>query len=225
MKKHIAILVAAMLMLSCFSGCQSSGTENTDPAFLVDQVTTTGAPTTEATETTAPTETTAAVESGLLPVGEGGRAFFFASGTGAWRTELTLHADGSFAGQFTDTNMGENTEDHPEGTVYISDFLGAFRNITQLNDHTYSMTLWYVQTLELPGEEWIQNGVRYVASEPYGIAEGTEFILYLPETPLAGLSQDFLTWWPYRFEDEARTALGCYGLENKKDGYGFFSED
>ena len=43
--------------------------------------------------------------------------YIFTSGVGAWETELTLYADGTFTGQFHDSNMGETGYGYPNGTV------------------------------------------------------------------------------------------------------------
>ena len=48
--------------------------------------------------------------------------FYFSSGAGAWRTELFLQDDGSFNGQYSDSDMGSMGEEYPNGTVYICEF-------------------------------------------------------------------------------------------------------
>ena len=52
--------------------------------------------------------------------------FTFASGAGAWLTELMLEQDGSFAGQYHDSEMGDLGDDYPNGSCYISTFSGRF---------------------------------------------------------------------------------------------------
>ena len=63
-------------------------------------------------------------------------------------------------------------------------------------------------------------------SEPYGMEKGKNYILYLPDTPLDGLSEEFLMWWPGRYDiqEQERTTLGYYGLYNQDMEYGFFGE-
>ncbi len=75
---------------------------------------------------------------------------------------------------------------------------------------------------EAPDTEWIEDGVRYIASEAYGLETGKEFLLYSPETPTEGLDEEFLTWWPsWNVEDTG--TLNCWGLLNQEMGYGFFT--
>ena len=65
-----------------------------------------------------------------------------------------------------------------------------------------------------------------MASDPYGLEEGTEFILYLPDTPISEVPEEFLIWWPYLFEHDTDPfdTLSCYGILNVAMGYGFFYE-
>ena len=120
----------------------------------------------------------------------------FASGAGGWSTDLTLERDGSFAGIYHDSEMGSTGPEYPNGTYYISTFSGRFGDIRQVDEHTWAMSLEELTVQETPGEEWIEDGILYIASEAYGLEEGTEFLLYSPETPTEGLDEEFLTWWP-----------------------------
>ena len=139
----------------------------------------------------APVEEEVAVLPDALPLD-----LTFASGAGAWCTGLTLERDGSFTGVYHDSEMGDQGEGYPNGSCYISTFSGGFGDIRQVDDHTWAMTLKELTVQETPGEEWIEDGVRYIASEAYGLDEGTEFLLYSPKTPTEGLNEEFLTWRP-----------------------------
>ena len=146
----------------------------------------------------------------------------FASGAGAWCTGLTLERDGSFAGAYHDSEMGDQGEGYPNGSCYISTFSGKFGDIRQVGDHAWAMSLEELTVQEAPGEEWIEDGIRYIASEAYGLEKGTDFLLYSPETPTEGLDEEFLTWWP-RWNVEDTGTLNCWGLWNQEMGYGFFT--
>ena len=150
--------------------------------------------------------------------------FGFSSGAGAWSTGLTLQRDGSFAGLYSDANMGESGEGYL-ATVYTCTFAGRFTEIEKLDENSFCLRLGEISCEKPEGESWVdENQVRYVASAPFGLEEGEEFILYLPQTPVKGLNEAFLSWWPYRgeAEEEKPTQLGFYGLWNVKMGYGFF---
>lgn len=175
-------------------------------------------------ETTEPSQESAEKEEILLP-DTLPMDFTFSSGAGGWATSITLKLDGSFEGIYHDSKMGDSGEDYPNGSVYICAFSGQFEDIKQVDEYTYSMTLSEITTQNTEGEEWIEDKIRYVASVPYGLENGKEFLLYTPETPIKELSEEFLSWWAnnYLSEEEALETLSCYGLYNKEMGYGFFT--
>ena len=151
----------------------------------------------------------------------------FASGAGAWGTTLTLNLDGTFTGQFHDSNMGENGENYPNGTVYYCNFSGRFGSMMKMNDYAYYMCLEeLVYDTDIDREEiGTDEGVRYITAEPYGMAGGVEFIFYLPGTPVKMLDESFLSWWPsaYLWREGKLDTLDAYGLYNVNTGDGFFS--
>ena len=166
----------------------------------------------------------------------------FCSGAGAWRTSLLLSPDGSFTGYYVDSDMGAAGENYPNGTRYVCDFHGSFGEIRQISDASFSLTLEELttDTGHPVDEEWIEDGVRCVSSEPYGLDgedgkalnPGASFLFYTPEaagyepgTELYGAVK-FWRWWPNRraFLSE-NDRLDCYGLQNLETGYGFFSEE
>lgn len=152
--------------------------------------------------------------------------FVFSSGAGAWRTVIVLNQDGSFNGAYLDSDMGDRGDDYPKGTHYICDFSGQFDNISQIDSHTYSMTLSKITAEKEKGEEWIEDGILNKYSEPYGMEDGTEYLLYTPDTKIAEVPEEFLKWYPgWNFVDEDgkhSDTLSCYGIYNIKMGYGFF---
>ena len=182
---------------------------------------------TESTETepepTEPIET-APEALAALPLPAETVQFSFLSGAGGWSTELQLNQDGTFTGFYHDSEMGDIGEDYPYGSIYVCSFAGEFVDFEKLSEYAYKMNLTNLTTENTTGEEWIEEEIRYVASDPYGMEEGTEFILYLPDTPVSEVPEDFLIWWPYYFEHSTDPfdTLSCYGILNVKMGYGFF---
>lgn len=173
---------------------------------------------------------------------EGGMEMIFSSGVGAWRTYLTLDPDGSFTGEYTDSDAGDTGEDYPNGTQYICQFHGSFGEIKQMSDTFYSLVLKELVTdTEHPeGEEWIEEGVRYVSSAPYGLdgedgetlKPGAVFWFYTPEAtgyePGSSLygAAEFCSWMPERRRLVSETdTLDHYGLHNLETNYGFFSDE
>jgi hypothetical protein len=153
-------------------------------------------------------------------------SFVFTSGVGAWATVVTIHQDGTFEGTYHDSDMGDWGEDYEGGTVYLCSFAGKFTNIQEVDDYTYSMEIEYIDMDEEPGVEWIEDSVRYISSEPYGLDDPTIFYLYLPGATMADLPEEFVNWisMPYGWstEDIPKT-LPFYGLYNINMQEGFLS--
>ena len=155
--------------------------------------------------------------------GEYPMSFLFSSGAGAWGTRLILNADGSFSGLYHDSDMGDDGPGYPNGTAYMCSFTGSFLAPEQLDAHSYRLNLGSVTPERPAGEEWIENGIRYFSAGPHGLYGGSEFILYTPDTPIAGLGEEMLSWWWGRFEADPPETLNCYALWNVETGVAFFT--
>ena len=158
------------------------------------------------------------IENITLPISES-VDFGYSDGAGAWLTSLTLMTDGTFIGSYNNSDMGDIGNNYPNGTVYISEFSGEFSDIKKINDYTYTMTLKNVSIDKKEGEQWIEDGIRYVVSAPNGV-DGNEFVLYTPETPVDTLPEEFISRKQTSFNDKSK--LSVYGLYNKSTGAGFF---
>lgn len=140
--------------------------------------------------------------------------FVFASGVGGWYTEITLSSDGTFTGQYSDSEMGDIGNGYPNGTVYICNFDGKFSFPQQLDDYICSMTLEYLNTIGNPGSEYYENGIRYICSNPYGFDDADKFLIYLPGCPLDKISEDFLSWASIDTGIRSTLPSGFYGIYN-----------
>mgnify|MGYP004596432041 CR=1 FL=1 len=155
------------------------------------------------------------------------QSFSFMSGAGGWSTELTINPDGSFTGNYYDSDMGDSGDGY-DATEYVSTFHGKFKNIRKKDDYTYVMQIDTLETEETQ-DTWIEETgygkVRYVASPPYGLYGGTNFELYLPGTPVSSLSAEYIDWvrTPMAL-DESATTLPGYGLYNVEEQNGFFGD-
>ncbi len=152
--------------------------------------------------------------------------FSFASGAGGWSTELMINDDGSFTGDYHDSDMGDMGDDYPNGTIYVCKFSGRFGDVKKVNDTTYSMHLQEISLENEVGDEWIEDDVRYVASEPYGLENADEIMVYLEGTPTADLPEEFLNWiaMPRAWGENIPEVLPCQGLYNVAAQEGFSGE-
>lgn len=146
--------------------------------------------------------------------------FRFSSGAGAWATELEIHEDGSFSGEYYDSDMGDRSENYPNGVQYRCDFSGQFTELEKVNAYTYSMKIAEMNYEKETDTEEIKDGILYRYSEAYGLAGAENILIYLPNTPVLELPKEFLMWVRCG-EDEI--ALPFYGLYNEAKELGFSS--
>lgn len=141
--------------------------------------------------------------------------FIFTSGAGAWQTSLDLQSDGSFSGAYSDSNMGESSDAYPHGTVYYCNFNGQFTQPQPVTEYCYSVELTEFSAEDSENAEYIDNGIRYVRSEPYGFNDSQCFYLYLPGTPVADLPEDCLYWLNLLQQVESEIPSGMYVIYNQ----------
>lgn len=214
MKKLFVIMLATILAVGVITGCTRKNNELHEDSNVH---TTKGE---EQNDITPPSADISfeTVFSGDLP-----KEFVFSSGVGGWQTIFTLKKDGTFVGSFNDSNMGETSDDYPNGTIYLCEFEGEFSLSEKISENEYSIKLEKINTKDIIGGELIRDGVRYVAASAYGLDGDKNFTLYTPNTPLDTFPKEFFIWCPSRFRDDAPETLDCYGICNKADETAFFS--
>lgn len=152
--------------------------------------------------------------------------FTLASGAGAWGTELIIHSDGRFEGQYHDSEMGSIGEGYPYGTRYFSEFSGKFTAPEKIDEYTYKMSIENIEYVNEVGTEEILDEVLYSYSEAHGLAGAEEILIYLPGTPIEELPEDYMIWAKgSAYIEEDITELPFYGLYNVTEALGFSSYD
>ena len=155
-----------------------------------------------------------------------GNRFVFASGAGAWGTELTIDDDGSFKGQYHDSDMGSTGDGYPNGTRYYSEFNGQFSEPEKVNEYTYKMTISTIEYANEVGTEEILDEILYSYTDAYGIAGAEEILIYLPGAPIAELPEEYMNWVRgSAYIEEGTTELPFCGLYNLTETLGFSSYD
>lgn len=200
----IATLAISMMLAAC---AKNDAPGNAKPEKEETKVTT------ENVEST-----TSVQETGFTFADIEDRAFSFSSGVGAWGTDAYIKADGSFFGHFSDSDMGDSSEEYENGTVYICSFDGQFSAPVKINDYTYSTTMTTLTSKQPAGKVTIEDSMRFITATPYGFEDGEEFYIFLPDAPVAELPQAYVDW-VYAEGDQ----LGYYGLYNVKMEEGFSS--
>ncbi len=150
-----------------------------------------------------------------------GWEFYFSSGAGAWYTAMDIHADGTFDGHYQDADMGDTGDGYPNGTLYYCDFSGKFTEPEKVNETTY---VFQIESIKYPygiGEEInTEEQMHYIYTEAYGLDGAKDLYLYLPESRVADLPEDYVNWVHWDIKGDT---LGFYGLYNEAMGEGFSS--
>ncbi len=147
--------------------------------------------------------------------------WFFLSGAGGWSTDMRFLPDGTFEGEYHDSEMGETGEGYPNGTLYTCSFTGRMSVVEKVDEKTWKLKVEELKLDDEPGQEKIEENIRYVTSEVYGLSEGDTMILYAPGTPVELLSEDMQLWAHLNFMEEKPTELPDWFLMSEANESGF----
>lgn len=150
--------------------------------------------------------------------------FTFSSGAGGWRTYIEINDDGTFTGNYSDLDMGDDDVNYPNGTTHICNFDGKFTNVKKIDDYTYSMKLDYLNTEGTKGDVYYEDGVRYIYADPYGFDNADEFMIYLPGSPLDTLPDEFISWVGLSKDRYDKMPSDLYGIYNVGGKMGFLGK-
>lgn len=232
MKKLLSLLLVICMCL-CMGACGSKDTNSDDktPQKNAGQDVTNPSGEKEkdadAKGTDGSTEEPVNIEE--LPADEHTTSFFkklpeemyFSSGVGGWATVLTINPNGTFKGEFHDSEMGVTGDKFPNGTYYRCSFTGQFSTPIPLDQYTYISTVENL-TIQTPvGEITYEDGVKYENSTPYGLENAKEVVFYLPGAPANTLSDSFLSWVTPHYTVGDSLPEGVYGMYSFNDEAGF----
>ena len=113
--------------------------------------------------------------------------YVFTSGAGAWRTVLSIKTDGSFDGVFSDSEAAAKE-------IYFSTFEGQFGKPTKINEYSFVMPIEKLIVTNDLGKVPSVDGYKYIPSDPYGLENAKEMIIYLPGTPLSEIPENCVEW-------------------------------
>ena len=182
MKRIFSIVLCILIMLAC-SACENDNNEKKEE----QEVDTSGNLILE--EVVEPEKT-------LLPF-ENELTFILNSGTGNWETTLVLDNEGGIYGNFHDLNMGEIGDGYENGTYYWNEYWGYSDGIEKVNDYSYKFILKDVATSQPGDVEELDDEDSMLFKTTYnieGVVDESEYILYLPNTPVLELPEESLFW-------------------------------
>ena len=209
--KHVFCIVLCLLIMLACSACENDNNEKKEE----QEVDTAG---------NLIVEEVVESEKVLLPF-ENGLTFILNSGTGNWETTLVLDNEGGIYGDFHDLNMGEVGEGYENGTYYWNEFWGYSDNIEKVNDYSYKFILKDVATSQPGDVEELDDEDSMLFKTTYnieGVVDESEYILYLPNTPVMELPEESLFWLKNIEAD--KDVIECYILYCVKNGDTFWCE-
>ena len=93
------------------------------------------------------------IDAGTLFAALDDKDFYFASGAGGWATELEIEEDGTFSGEYFDSDMGDRGTDYPNGTRYECEFEGSFQAPEKIDEYSYRLKLENLSYEKKPGTD------------------------------------------------------------------------
>lgn len=147
--------------------------------------------------------------------------YSFSSGVGGWSDDFDIEKDGSFHGNYHDSDMGDAGEDYPDGTRYYCDYEGHFENIQKVDDYTYKMHLKDIKILN-DDQEDIADGVKYIPVTPYALNNADVVEIYMPGKPVSEIDEEVRNWLFIPYQDQQDT-LENMALVNVNENQGIKS--
>ena len=109
------------------------------------------------------------------------------------------------------------------GIQYRCDFTGQFTQPVRVNDYTYSVRIDEITYEKEAGTDEVIGVTHYYYTDPYGLEDAEDILIYLPGAPLGQLPQEFRSWVGY--SENTRDELPFYALNNAVHQQGFSSYD
>lgn len=191
----------------------SSTTESTtkQTTETKEKTTTSQTPQTEKTKTSTPAQST--ILDALV-----GKNFGFSSGAGGWGTSLSIGPNGTFSGNYHDSDMGLTGPGYPGGTISASTVSGNFTKLHQISSTLYVVYLENLQYEKPVGSSEIRDNVKYEYTEAYGISKNTRMAIYPPGTPISALPEEFRVYSGGRIPEGSQT-LPFYVIQGDMEGF------
>ena len=152
--------------------------------------------------------------------------FVWTSGAGGWETELRIDETGSFTGRYFDGELGDRGPANPNGTMYLCNFSGKLSEPVAVGDGSYSCEVIRLTPDRDARQVYYENGMKYILTEPNGLALGNRIVIYSPGMARDELPEAFVTWMMYAHSAfDASGYLVNYGIYNQNLECGFFGYD
>lgn len=188
-------------------------TTETKEKTTQSKTTTSQAPQTEKTTTTAKPAAQPTILDTLV-----GKNFVFSSGSGGWGSSLSIGPNGTFSGDYHDSDMGSTGPGYPGGTISESKVSGQFTRPHQVSPTLYEVDIENLQYEKPVGSSEIKENRKYEYSEAYGISKNHRMAIYLPGTPISSMPEE-LRLYSYGLIPEDSQTLPVYVIQGDMEGF------
>ncbi|CAI3285959.1 hypothetical protein CIRMBP1279_00885 [Enterococcus cecorum] len=147
-----------------------------------------------------------------------GKNFVFSSGSGGWGSSLSIGPNGTFSGDYHDSDMGSTGPGYPGGTISESKVSGQFTRAHQVSPTLYEVYLENLQYEKPVGSSEIKDNVKYEYTEAYGISKNTRMAIYLPGIPISSMPEE-LRLYSYGLIPEDSQTLPVYVIQGDMEGF------
>ncbi|CAI3513452.1 hypothetical protein CIRMBP1294_02401 [Enterococcus cecorum] len=147
-----------------------------------------------------------------------GKNFVFSSGSGGWGSSLSIGPNGTFSGDYHDSDMGSTGPGYPSGTISESKVSGQFTRAHQVSPTLYEIDIENLQYEKPVGSSEIKENRKYEYSEAYGISKNHRMAIYLPGTPISSMPEE-LRLYSYSLIPEDSQTLPVYVIQGDMEGF------
>ena len=147
-----------------------------------------------------------------------GKNFVFSSGAGGWGSSLSIGPNGTFSGDYHDSDMGSTGPGYPGGTISESKVSGHFTRLHQVSPTLYEVYLENLQYEKPVGSSEIKDNVKYEYTEAYGISKNTRMAIYLPGTPISSMPEELRFYSSGLIPEDSQT-LPVYVIQGDMEGF------
>ena len=147
-----------------------------------------------------------------------GKNFVFSSGAGGWGSSLSIGPNGTFSGDYHDSDMGSTGPGYPGGTISESKVSGQFTRPHQVSPTLYEVDIENLQYEKPVGSSEIKENRKYEYSEAYGISKNHRMAIYLPGTPISSMPEE-LRLYSYGLIPEDSQTLPVHVIQGDMEGF------
>lgn len=154
--------------------------------------------------------------------------YMLSSGAGAWADVLTINQDGSYEGDYHDSNMGgaSDPDKYPNGQQYVAKYSGRLSKAKKNDDGTITMSITY-KLHGTAGEVQDIDGVETETTDSQ-IKDYSEVTIYPAGYNIADFSDDIQSWAPWNGDDSYLSKQTQYPVivaSNENGDLAYFNVD